>query len=356
MNIVYLFLVDTSLSSGKNRATRQKIAALKTNFYKVEVFTLDRYWKWAPFFYRFVVVLKSLAYIFKNKNDVDVLVTRGGASLLAVFFCKLVNIKTYREVHADIVDEVPYLNKNKFDKFLILILSVKSYLIDKVSDVRIFNNPALKSYYMTRGLGKESDVCVYNGASRDAIVNISKENAREKFGLVPGYKYLIFTGSASFWHGVHYLVRLQECFDLHDDKIKIVCAGGRVASELDPDKRLINISPLGDVGCCEIIKAGDACLLPVNNVRVSPGSPLKLYDYMINSVPVISQDNMLGYSDEVERFSAGIVVDFLNSSSARASIIDFLADQKSLSHCSYMEEVNSEQYLWEKRVVSWFSE
>src|SRR5690606_39279334 len=34
--------------------------------------------------------------------------------------------------------------------------------------------------------------------------------------------------------------------------------------------------------CCDLIKASDLCLLPVKNNRASPGSPLKLYDYISN--------------------------------------------------------------------------
>lgn len=91
--------------------------------------------------------------------------------------------------------------------------------------------------------------------------------------------------------------------------IQIVCGGGKVSQNFDPDSILINITPLDDKGCSDLVKASDACILPARQSRVSPGSPLKLYDYILHEKFIISQSNILGYSDEVESYSFGMTVD-----------------------------------------------
>lgn len=355
MHIVYFFPVDTTISSGKNRATRQKIAALKKNNYIVEDFTLDRVRIFPKFLAHFILWFQVVLYIFRNRNFINFYVTRGSSPVATHFMCKIFNITTYREVHAEIIDEIPHLRKSKIEKFAIRALSFKSYFLDKYSDVRVFNNPRLKSHYLDRGLGKGSDRCVYNGASMEAVSKLTKQAARQKYSLSDDKKYLVFTGSASTWHGVHFLAKLQECFDEYEDGVQIICAGGAIEKTLDPNRALLNLSPLDESGCCEIVKAADACLLPVNDVRVSPGSPLKLYDYLVNGLPVISQKDVLGYSDEVKRFNAGILVNFKNPAETRGKIIDLLKNQKLLGIYSESAKNSIPFFLWEKRVSDWFS-
>ena len=93
---------------------------------------------------------------------------------------------------------------------------------------------------------------------------------------------------------------------------------------MDADEVLKNITPLDDRESANLIKVADACLLPVKNNRVSPGSPLKLYDYIVNDAWVIAQENTNGYSDEVDTYGIGIVTDFTNPQKARNDILNFL--------------------------------
>ena len=65
-----------------------------------------------------------------------------------------------------------------------------------------------------------------------------------------------------------------------------------------------------------MIIAADACLLPVKNNRISPGSPLKLYDYISNNKPVIAED-IIGYSDEVLKYNFGLSVNFEKTKETR---------------------------------------
>src|SRR5690606_4830920 len=101
-------------------------------------------------------------------------------------------------------------------------------------------------------------------------------------------RIVVFVGAASKWHGVEYLVELQREFDQRGENIKVVVGGGDIA-EFDKEGRCINFTPLGDQGCAELIRAADFCLLPVKQNRLSPGSPLKLYDYIANERLVFAQ-------------------------------------------------------------------
>jgi hypothetical protein len=149
------------------------------------------------------------------------------------------------------------------------------------------------------------------------------------------------------WHGVDYLVKLQKEIDELGCKIKIICAGGQVDDEIDPSNYLINISPLDDTGCDEIIDIAKACLLPVRNNRVSPGSPLKLYDYIKNHKFIIAQAEMLGYSDEVEKYGKGICVDFENSTETAAILAKL--------NCHIPILTAPEEFSWNARMNKWFN-
>src|SRR5690625_5107177 len=210
MHVVYFFSVDTALPSGKNRATRQKVEALKKINDKVEVFTLDRSKFSSKLFSKVAICFNVICYILINRRSINVYMSRGSSPILAHIICKIFGIHVVREVHADIFDEIPHLRKSEALKFFIRVFSLKSYFLDSRADQRVYNNPMLKAYHIEKGVAKESDKCVYNGGSIDAVVNISQEEAKEKFGLKPDFKYLVFTGSASVWHGVHYLVELQK--------------------------------------------------------------------------------------------------------------------------------------------------
>ena len=170
----------------------------------------------------------------------------------------------------------------------------------------------------------EKDFYSYNGFDPDAASTMTRSQARKKYGLHEDVFYLVFVGAASNWHGVHYLVDLQKYFNrLSSATIQIICAGGDM-SPYDPERICLNFTPMTDSDCADIIKAADLCLLPVNRNRVSPGSPLKLYDYIVNKRYVVSQADTNGYSDEVESMQIGFSVDFSDPSSAGKMITDNL--------------------------------
>ena len=176
-------------------------------------------------------------------------------------------------------------------------------------------------FYKKRGAKNKYDITVYNGAKLEENIH-SKEYSKNLLNLDKDKKILAFTGSVSSWHGIDNLIKLQNEFNNNFDNIQIVVGGGEITNL--PINNIVNIFPLDEKGCNHLINSADACLLPIRNNRVSPGSPLKLYQYLLSSRPVITQDDVIGYSDEVLKYEAGISVNFNEPRSARKSIVDFI--------------------------------
>lgn len=342
MRVLYLCDFDLSKYSGKDRATRQKLRALSKCVNQLHCLSANS--RFNKVFNIFLLDFKAFCFILKKRPDV--FVSRGYSGFFSLLLCKVLRIKSVREIHSDLKDELQYLDKPKLVKLAIYVASHLSHFLDKNSDKRIFNHPRLKSWYESKYKWKTGNYFVYNGFSVDDLVRYEKHTCRKQFGLSDSVTYIAFTGSASYWHGVDYLVELQRELNMICSSVKIICAGGKVPVELDPDNIIKNIAPLDDVGCAKIICAADACILPVKDVRVSPGSPLKLYDYISYKKPVITQRYVVGYSDEVERYGYGLLVDFSDPKVAAYKIINYIDSIVS-------PEFDVTVFSWDSRMREW---
>lgn len=343
--VLYLCDFDLSRGSGKDRATRQKLAALRgqvddltivSSLFKIQIFRVISI---------IFLDVKSVFYlIYKRPN---VFISRGYAGAMTIFVAKLFSIKTVREIHADALEELPLLSLSGLKFFGVSFLAKLSHKVDVSADVRIFNHPDLMMAYRKRGLTGVKDFFVYNGYAPDEKSYLSKAEARKKFNFGDDDRIIVFVGAASKWHGVDYLVRLQREFDERGENIKVVFGGGDV-SGFDKESRCINFTPLNDQNCADLIRASDFCLLPVKNNRTSPGSPLKLYDYIVNERLVFAQSGTNGYSDEVERFNIGSSVDFTNPAVACFQILEAFEKE-------WPEEYPECRASWEDRMSQWVS-
>lgn len=346
MKILYLCNFDLNNYSGKNRATKQKLIALQKQI--DELYVISSKLKRLKFFELFFLEIKALYMILKYKPNV--LISRGFVGYLPQKLCKVMKIKTVREIHADMVNEISQINKNKLIKFFLLPLALHTQKIDRLADIRIFNHPELLNWFKNSFFDSKYDIYVYNGFHWDSVSLLSKQEARIKHNLKDEIKYLAFTGSASYWHGIDYLVSLQKALNKANTNIKIICAGGKIPKSFDPENLLINLTPLNDVGCAEIIQASDLCLLPVRQSRISPGSPLKLYDYILHKKYVITQKDLNGYEDEVFRYKFGESVDFENSEELSIKVVKVL---ENIIHTSEKFDINN--FSWDSRITKWLS-
>ncbi|MDY7219437.1 hypothetical protein TOI97_07635 [Denitrificimonas sp. JX-1] len=353
MKILYAGNFDLSGYTGKNRATRQKLQALTALVDELKFFSVNCK---PRLFGLLVTELKCFAYILRQRPDI--FISRGNIGLLSVCLCKLLKCKTFREIHADRIEEINLLNKSEIFKSVLKLIALYTLMIDRLADARIFNHPLLKDWYdATYGCGPLDFYC-YNGFAQTKMQALDKKDILAKYkkshGLSDNYRYLIFTGSASQWHGVEYLVALQGQLNQNNSDLKIICAGGRVGPEIDPQRLLINISPLDDQGSDELISIASACLLPVNNRRVSPGSPLKLYDYIKHGGFVITQEQVLGYCDEVQKYGRGVCVNFLDAAATaqRLMDLDFTATIATpIAHYSWQARMNTWLDVFKKVIV-----
>lgn len=345
MHIVYFCDFDLSNStSGKYRATKQKIEALQRKSNQFKAFYLTKPGHFYKVFFGVSLDVQCALYLLRHRPDA--LIARGGSNYLSLFVTKLLGIRTAREVHGVFSNEINLLpHKGLRLKLIVLITKFYSKL-DDLADIRIFNHPFVYEHYKKQGRTKQFDIVCYNGFSTGAATPINKEQSKKKYGLKANQRYLAFTGSVSEWHGVEYLVSLQQEFNRHGDNITIVVAGGSMA-EYDSNGLCINVSPLNEVGCSEIITASDACLLPVKNNRISPGSPLKLYDYIAHKKYIFAQD-IAGYSDEVERYDIGCTVNFADAASTRLAIANFFKINK-----QYDDMYEDKPVTWDDRILNW---
>lgn len=341
--------------SGKNRATRQKIAALRRAVPETRVVSPRK----AESTFAKVAALAAAEFeavwrVLSARRRYDVYISRGALGMISCPVARVRGTLLVREVHANAIEEASMAKGSTLRKLLLCTAASMAYRLDRFADLRIFNNPKLMEWYKDRGAAGANDIFAYNACDPEARSLSLREEARERFGFEEAQKILAFVGSLAEWHGVEQLVELQKEFDEHGDAVRIVCGGGRVPPELDPQGRLLNISPLDERGCADLVRASDACLLPVKDVRVSPGSPLKLYDYILNGGFVIAQAGIPGYADEVERLGVGILVDFEKPGETRIAILDVLQSAHA-DGCRYDADALIPLISWDSRVSLWLS-
>ena len=344
MKVIYSCSFDLNDTKGQSRATRQKIKALN-KYVNLKVISLkNNKFKFLQFFF---LEIRTILLLIKIKPDI--FISRGHVGYFAQMVANYLKIKTAREVHADSVGEVENYNKNFLQKIVYLIFAKLSQTIDLQSDIRIFNHPYLLSWFRNKFFKSKNDFFSYNGFDYFSKSLLSKKQARKKFKFKENKKYIIFTGSASHWHGINYLSNLQKVFNELGSNIQIVCGGGKIFTGDDPDNVLINITPLDEKNCSDLVMAGDACIVSVRKSRVSPGSPLKIYDYFLHKKIVITSKNLKGYSDEVLKYGNGILVDFNNSHAAAAKII------KKMKYLNkYKPVIKFHNFSWDFVILKWF--
>lgn len=319
VKVLYVCDFDLRRGTGKNRATAQKLSALKDKVSSLKV--MSNSFK-SPILQRFALILIDIrAVLHLIAQRPDWFISRGYCGLLSLYVAKRLGLLTVREVHANAMEESALLPYRGIKLKIIKLLTVFSNKMDLAADIRIFNHPDLLQFYKDKGRSGIKDFFTYNGFDPKGKSDLSRVEARKIFGFAEDEKIIVFVGGASKWHGVEYLVALQGEVNRYDDKIKVVFGGGDI-SEFDPNGFCINLSPLDDQKCATLIRAADFCALPVKQNRVSPGSPLKLYDYIANERFVLAQKDTNGYSDEVEKFGVGRPVDFTDPLVASKQVLD----------------------------------
>jgi glycosyltransferase involved in cell wall biosynthesis len=360
VEIIYFCRVNLFSAGGKGRATRQKLEALDTladlkvfnSYSKFILFALVK-----SFYYEILFIYFALL-----KSEA-VIISRGGICFFAPIILKLINFKFIREVHSDSLDEFKYMNVHGLDRLLTFLWCFGIHLVDKSSENLIVNNPALKKHF--EKLSDKKRVLVsYNGWGQDKFEfhgNCTIIQTHKKIEKIfSNYKVLVFTGSVSPWHGVESLLKLSEELQIYSKKYRIIVAGGSSdifqptsLSELKSDmpaNTALNLTPADTALCSSLIKSATACVVTLNNVRVSPGSPLKLYDYFWWGKPVIVPEKTPGYSDEVQLYTGhSLVLNFNDLEKCASEIHRFLTN----CELSRNKVTGLDSFSWTSRMASW---
>lgn len=322
--ITYLASFPLDEDHGYKKATADKIEALKNVGYNVTTMTPGYTGKniIVCIFCIATLELRSAFHaLCSSKNRIFIM--RGFVGFLPMCVCRVRGMTACREVHADLAEESGKIFSG-IKRFLVWCAGIYCRRLDAMADVLIFNHPNLMdAYAANREVGsKQRMFWQYNG------VNLSKfSGTHTPAADAPERPYLLFVGNVSAWHGLERALDLYLSNNSIRDVYDFVVVGPLYDEEAFRQYRVSGISFIGAVPNGEVqnwIANADACLLPVNPIRISPGSPLKLYEYMAHGKPVITQEETVGYSDVVNEFSAGICIDFDDHQKSGEMIYQFL--------------------------------
>jgi glycosyltransferase involved in cell wall biosynthesis len=361
MKLIYITDFTIEGNSGKNKATREKGKALS------ELVGKDNF----KFFHparsssilqktigRLLFDVKTAAKILME-DRCDVVIQRAVFLPCVLIVAKLRGIILIGEFHADFKEEIPYLNKNAFEK---KILHLISYLYNwnyHLMDGIIYNHPYLKLKFDT--IFSKPSIYSYNGSNFKEFIPKVKKTSKILLQLPQNEFIFLFLGSVSKWHGVEFLINIfneERLAKIEVARLYIVGIQPSPYTEMlksmSKNKNVTFIDAVDNLTALNYINASDICLLPVNHIRTSPGSPLKLYDYIACGKPVIAQSGLAGYADEVTNFNLGYTVDFTNASRAAFELVKIMNDDlESFSKNNRLVAVT--KLNWNTRMTDWIN-
>lgn len=337
-------------SSGKAKATREKASALKNQVSEFRFFCKKSDSDPIPVALRYLISLTT-----GRVEKPDVLILRVYFPLLLSIIAHVSGIPVVGEVHTRGLDSAQRFRKSNPLKYAALVYTSYTEIIaSKLWDGIIFNHPKLKDYWLSHYWTECPSISVYNGSSPDKYYIEEQGKVRKRLGINPDHTVLLFLGSVSPWHGVEYITKAAP----YPDGVKVYIVGGRgghyesLKKAYSGESSLVFVGRVSNDEARDFMNAADVCLLPVKDSRVSPGSPLKLYDYLMCGREVWTQVGVEGYSDEVVKAKGGAVVDFHNSNNIHAIIDQWLSTDQTQSR-EKIRQYAVDHYSWEARIEEW---
>lgn len=222
---------------------------------------------------------------------------------LIALFKKIFGISYCAEIHAATWEETGKRGVQES----ILKWAMKMYYSN--AEKVIFNNSILENYYKEE-FGSNRSFVSYNAGSIGTPPKFVSRSMQEAVRIV-------YAGSIHPWHGlsraVGHLIGLLDA----NVNVEVIIVSGTATPFAD-----VTISKLGGYSGVKIIRSGnksvimdaiataDYCFLPVLLERVSPGSPIKLFDYIFQGKNVITYENLPGYSDVCESVGMGVFIPY----------------------------------------------
>ena len=195
---------------------------------------------------------------------------------------------------------------------------------------------------------------LYNLKKTISISNGSKDSVpikRKKYVLKKSFK-AVFIGAITRWRDINIV---QDFFNKYDSHlIKFYCVGKIYNYELNPDIEYLGTIPFNKLK--KNIDNFDFAVLNVSDYKSSPGSPIKLYDYAMLNLPILSISNIEGYSDLVQKYNLGLCVDFYNSNPDDYEKLKLFLEKinnNEFKYNSFVHFLNNNS--WKKKAKDWYN-
>lgn len=250
----------------------------------------------------------------------------GSENILSGIF----RVPTIREVNGIVFDEMKIQNKG--DKLSLKIIDVIERRNLKKADKYITVTAKLKDVLRNDyGVARNKIVVIENGANTDLFKPMDAAMTRRQLRLSEALRYICFVGVFSRWQGIENLIRaLPHVLRKNPDTRALLVGDGEMKEELIEMSGQIGVSDkvifTGAVPYEKVplyINAAEICILPKIPLR-SGYSPLKLFEYMACSRPVIAtKTNGL---EILEEKGAGLLVNPENSQELADAITRLLED------------------------------
>ncbi len=350
IKIVYLAGYGMERNTGRNNATRDKVGAL-TKFLgpeNVGFFSLPvNRFGWLNYFWFDLKMLLKLSAIARE----TVIIQRQAFLPLTNTLLWLRSMLVITEMHGTIRGELKFLDKTWIEKALIFILDLSERYNYRLCSAFIFNHPYLRPPDHSKPY-----TWTYSGANTIDFRVKDKLECRQRLQLPEHASVFLFSGMVSEWHGADLLVALFKRKEMFGYTLLIVgVRDNRYCRSLkkNASSNIIFVDFKDQHTVVDYINAADVCLLPVKPIRKSPGSPLKLYDYIACGKPVVAQQQTPGYSDEVLMHSLGIVTNFGDPAVASKSLTDFIEQMDSNFYHFNNRQLALGELGWNNRIIKW---
>ncbi len=356
--MVYIAGYGLKRNTGRNRATREKAAALEEiigenafRFYFPAFIANGILGYFSLLFFDLKILIKTL---FLPRQTV--IVERQCFLPLSNALLRMRRIRRVQEVHADMADEIHLLQKNSFEKIILGMFAAYERRALKTAGGIICNNPVLKQKIAERC--PAPCIVVYNGVHTEDFKVMDRAACREILQLDTRGRYFLFSGMISRWHGVEKLLAIFKREEMKDFTLLLPGAlRNNYVNALKKDaagyENIVFIDPVPADSIARYINAADICLLPVNDNRTSPGNPLKLYEYAACGKPVITQRDTPGYSDEVEKYQLGGTTDFSDAAEAAKYLIRFFNSLEPERYILNNRLAAEKFFSWKMRMQQW---
>ena len=332
MRIAYCLIFEPSQTSGKELGAFCKLAEFREIFSEVYVLSVKKNQLWRQFLS--YLINEFHLFLLFCIGRLDFAICRGNTGILSSLFFKDYII---REIHSDIDDELEILNKTSVKYRL---LSVLNNICERRSRAHVYNNPKLLEHYKKVKIYSGKQTVIYNGGKCICKESTSIDNLTENFINNLG-RYIVFTGSCSVWHDMKSVEVLASRLEGYD--IKVLVCGGRYDSNCS---NLINLSPATRDLSIYAIKNSIGAVLFINDLRVSPGNALKLYEYMEYGKFIICNRDLIGYSDELQFYSGGYLIN-VNDYNIENLVCEILNSQ-------LKTHAFPPNFTWRSRSLRWY--